>query len=377
MKRSCLKYSIIAVLLMVNITLVNVSGNVISSDSYYKHLETEEFESFKMPDDYWNSPAPENPEPGKEETIINAPGGGNCALIITEGIDIGFVTFIGSRIQAKETLSIKNFNIKCLTGPNKEQIETLVLNWIPNNIGDDSHLFVYFIGHGGIDDSDGIYKVALRRNYVANTTLLMKISWLAGLLNQIDNHYSISTVLIESCYSGNAISDLSAEKRIVMTSTSKTLPAYFLPWWMGEPGIEDSGAFFSRAFFDAFVEKNKNGKLEADENEDGKVSIGEAWMYADWEAVFAIPNDPDAQNPKIDDNGNKKGVGTTCERGDELPMYDEENRKDGLLALETYFDEQDTESEFKRENRVTDLKDIIQKIFKNIYSNKILNFFLF
>jgi hypothetical protein len=178
-----------------------------------------------------------------------------------------------------------------------------------------SKIFLFICGHG--NQASGCIKI---------TNSLIYDYELSDLIDTLN--YKTITVLIDSCYAGNFIDDISGKNRIIVCSTNKEKKAY---------SHTEYGLFFSTPFFKA---------LGAD------WSYGEAWEYADRTIVDSLDiNDPnvfalknmqkskdsssvyintnDDQIPLIDDNGDKQGHGTSDK--DTLPLSG-----DGNLALNTY-----------------------------------------
>jgi len=135
-----------------------------------------------------------------------------------------------------------------------------------------------------------------------------------------------------TCFSGGFIDDLSADNRIIITSSNETSYSY-------KDSDRDGFSEFSEAFIDALYGWNttvcppwedpdrikEENEVDADFDNNGHVSIWEAFQYA-------LAND-DAylqglETPWLDDNGNK------------LPTYkdgeDQLDSNDGNLAAKTY-----------------------------------------
>jgi len=93
----------------------------------------------------------------------------------------------------------------------------------------------------------------------------------------------VTVVFLEPCFSGGFIWDLSAPNRVICTAT-----------------VEEDvfwGNYFVRGFTSAFHGEDEEGNpVDADYNEDGNISMVEAFNYA---AV----SDPTSEIPQYDDNG--------------------------------------------------------------------------
>jgi hypothetical protein len=83
-------------------------------------------------------------------------------------------------------------------------------------------------------------------------------------------------ILIDSCRSGGFINDLTKDdtNRTIATSSAADRDAY--------PSLDLSGGCFTIGFLEAFIEiDSQTGQLKADENNDNKISVQEAFDYAE------------------------------------------------------------------------------------------------
>ncbi len=174
-------------------------------------------------------------------------------------------------------------------------IQWAITTWLDDRSTSKDKCFLYFVDHGS--NGGYFYFDGNQDGDLNDVEDRITATELDGWINQVT--YQVCTVVIDSCYSGDFIPSLSANKRIVITSSDGNNLAYF--------GI-DSFAF---PFFNALG----NGR-----------SMGKAWEEAD--AKISNGNHPE-QNPQIDDDGNGAGHGTTS--ANTLPLGG-----DGSLALDTY-----------------------------------------
>jgi hypothetical protein len=137
----------------------------------------------------------------------------------------------------------------------------------------------------------------------------------------------------ETCFGGGLIDDISGSKRIIMTATNETWSSYGDTDGFGQPGYGYSE--WSERFIDALYGQRTHyydGVIDdsiivnADQNNDGVISMWEAWKYAwDNDEMRLAGN----ETPWLDDNSNA------------LPTYkneaDQLDSTDGLFARETYF----------------------------------------
>jgi len=130
-------------------------------------------------------------------------------------------------------------------------------------------------------------------------------------------------LVVQCCFSGGLIDDLSGPNRIIMTSTNESWYSYYSDTKekMGDPGYgfsEWSEAFIDalhgeRAYYDVTTHEvvHTDIAVDADYNDDGYVSLWEAWHYA-WnhdEARYAVGHNtcpsgiPMDETPWFDDDG--------------------------------------------------------------------------
>jgi len=180
----------------------------------------------------------------------------------------------------------------------KNNIQEAITNWLASRSKSYGECFIYLINHGTDGgyfavDSNGDGDLSDSEDYIRDYEL---DSWIDQVV------YSTCTVVIEACFSGDFIDDLSEDNRIVITSSNGSQPSY---------GISGGEAIFSKAFFDTMGIG---------------LSYGHCWEAGDSAVAKSIHPE---QNPQIDDNGDGNGHGTTSV--DHLPVGG-----DGLTALSTY-----------------------------------------
>jgi len=199
---------------------------------------------------------------------------------------------------------------------NKSNAKFSITNWLSHNSDGNDNCFILLIDHGNFHFNTGGGLFWFYDNLSDKEEYLSSIE-LSDWLDKIN--YSVCTIFIDACFSGGFIKHISAENRIVITSTKLT------------KGVASSTLDFSSFFFD---------KLE--EN----ASYGKAWEYAEKNhlqiKIKDLPQEASLllkivakililrQSPQIDDNGDGRGSGNRFIT-DKLPI-----RKDGFLALQTY-----------------------------------------
>ena len=233
-------------------------------------------------------------------------GGSNCAVIVcgADNDESNIFAFIRDSEGAKDIFKNKGWNVNYLFQPCKDTLNNAIVNWIPSNIGREAQVLIYIV-------CNGIQEGFLLLNFQSLNNKNQRL-YPIDLKNMVDNikeHYSLCTIVLEASYSGIFIPSLSGEKRIIITSTDHDSRAYVHHY----DGLE---SLFSQTFFPE-ISKGK--------------SYGEAWELADdWveDLKFGWPND---QNPQIEDSGNGVSVGDN--RKNILPITDSEGEEDGLIAL--------------------------------------------
>jgi hypothetical protein len=105
--------------------------------------------------------------------------------------------------------------------------------------------------------------------------------------------YDKMIIILEPCFSGGNLADLRGHQRIIMSAASE----YEFSWG-GGPGNHD---IFSYYVTSALAGQSHDGTaVNADSNGDGKVSVLEAFEYAQ-------ANDTAAETPFYEDNGDGRG----------------------------------------------------------------------
>ncbi|MFB6317709.1 C13 family peptidase [Saccharicrinis sp. FJH54] len=155
--------------------------------------------------------------------------------------------------------------------------------------------------HGGLSDSDGDefdaygYDETMCR-YNSN---LLSDDTFAALIDNINAAQMI--FVLEPCFSGGFIRDLSGENRIIMSAANSFQFSY----------ARTGGAYdeFSYHFTSAVNGNDPDGNtIDADADNDGRVSMLEAFNYA-------ITNDTKSENPQYEDDGDGLSTSTPSAGG--------------------------------------------------------------
>lgn len=250
----------------------------------------------------------------------------------------------------------------------KAEARSAITDWLANHSDDDDVIFIYFSGHGGGYDADGraieggrIDTSGDEGNEVRESTILEvngvshpggfdangdgdiddwvgvdECLWIGNeqywddeIASDLSTLTCATLVLTvdagtddySGCFSGGIIDDASGPNRIIMTATHETTFAY---------GDMDGDRYseWSEVFIDALHGENThwdNGiinedpvqSVDADANDDGHVSLREAWDYA-WDHDDARL--AGLSTPWLDDDGN--GLPTYLNEADQLDPDD-------------------------------------------------------
>jgi hypothetical protein len=147
-------------------------------------------------------------------------------------------------------------------------------------------LFIYATNHGG---TSGLSLWGPMDPYVLTPTELNT------MLENI--FYRQMIIVMEQCKSGVFIDTLSQTRRVILTAASS---------WQNSYGCDTEGAWdeFVYHFMTAVAQVKINGDpglVDSDTNNDGRVSMYEAFMYAS-------AHDSRPENPWYDDDGDGDGL---------------------------------------------------------------------
>jgi len=154
-----------------------------------------------------------------------------------------------------------------------------VFNQLAEKMTPKDNLFIYTTNHGGPSGLCLYYNPTLTPGQ------------LATMLNNLD--YNTITVVMEQCFSGNFISQISGASRVILTACSASEYS-----WSCDEGPYDE---FVYHFMSAVNFQTPGGvAVNADTNGNGRISMVEAFNYAS-------DHDSAPESPYYDDNGDAVG----------------------------------------------------------------------
>jgi hypothetical protein len=244
-------------------------------------------------------------------------------------------------------------------GTTKENVRWTIREWLKIHSDEDDTVFIYFGCHGGGAYANGTLesgRIDLSgdegyEHYNGTWFGVDECLWLNWEEQYWDDElredlamlsYRTLIVMLQgcktvnaSCFTGGFIDDLSAPNRIIITSSNETSPSY--GDLDGDGFAEFSAVFFDALFgYDTWMSYNVlhiGQPVDADSNNDGRVSILEAWEYAynnDY-ARWAVRTQNGTLPDPEEENESRDGY-----IYDETPWFD--NGADGLPTFKAGYD---------------------------------------
>jgi len=219
------------------------------------------------------------------------------------------------------------------------------IEYIPSYLDENGKVFLFFVGHGLVTDPITKTFVGFLVNKYGD---YITPSELGDWIDEMESECNASSICIvmDTCYAGHFIDELSGDGRIIITSTDKNSDAY---------AMENDEGIFSKPFFDALDGSDcsygraweiaddyvDSGKLDKSElkaippisQEEGEKGLFQKIVdfLIDFIKMIFGGGRTVWQNPQIEDSGNGFPVGTS--RPNELPLKDKEGEEDGNFAL--------------------------------------------
>ena len=183
---------------------------------------------------------------------------------------------------AIRALGIKPENIKLLVDSDAEEAEILKTfrTWLPSRVKSTTDVYVFYSGHGlPMPDGKGLYLVPPRADREVIDDTAIPFSKLNAAIT-LAKPKSV-TIFLDSCYSGQARSGetLVANARPVqLKSDSRYFPENFTVITASQNDqISSSNPELQHGIFSYYLMKGMEG--DADENRDGKITLGEMQSY--------------------------------------------------------------------------------------------------
>jgi len=277
----------------------------------------------------------------KNKVITEVNAKGDCAVFITGGGQ-GTDLLAEAANTGADFFKTKGYNTKVVTYYDDIfpllSARDAIINWIPDNLADNSQIFIYIGAH-----SDVLSTLVI--GYIARIPQISLKLWIDNMESKCNP--SVVTIVIESCQSGRFISKLKGPDRIVITSTDTIHFAYYNPI--------DEFVYFSTPFFEGL----QMGK-----------SYGSAWEHADKnvDCMETRKNTSiELQDPKIDDYYNN-GVGSTVGSS-----FVDKIRPANRFALRVYPTHIQTSKSIKPHSNLLKISEkfpALQLLFENIFKLK-------
>ncbi len=184
---------------------------------------------------------------------------------------------------AIRSLGIKPENTKLLVDDGADEVDILAAfrNWLPMKIRKNkTDLVVFYSGHGlPSEDGKSLYFLPYNahRELIEETAINQ-----TKIIGAIQSAQPRSvTMFIDACYSGQARSGetlLASAKPVALKSSASAYPESFTVMTASQPDqISWSSPNLKHGIFSFYVMKGLEG--DADENKDGKITVGELQSY--------------------------------------------------------------------------------------------------
>jgi len=183
---------------------------------------------------------------------------------------------------AIRALGIKPENIKLLVDGDAEEAEILKTfrTWLPSRVKSTTEVFVFYSGHGlPMPDGKGLYLVPPRADREVIDDTAIPFSKLNAAIT-LTKPKSV-TIFLDSCYSGQARSGetlVASARPVQLKSDSRYFPDNFTVITASQNDqISSSNPELQHGIFSYYLMKGMEG--DADENRDGKITLGEMQSY--------------------------------------------------------------------------------------------------
>ncbi len=184
---------------------------------------------------------------------------------------------------ANKVLGVKQQNIKVLIDDEADNIEIYraFQNWLPIKVKKNkTDVYVFYSGHGlPSDDGNSLYLLphGADRDFISKTAINQSEIITALQATQPNS----VTMFIDSCYSGLARTGdalLASARPITLKANAQVFPSEFTVITASQDNqISSSSSELKHGIFSYYLMKGMEG--DADENKDGKITIGEMQAY--------------------------------------------------------------------------------------------------
>jgi hypothetical protein len=183
---------------------------------------------------------------------------------------------------AIRAFGVKPENIKLLVNQDAGEIEIYKAfkTWLPSRVRQTTDVFVFYSGHGYTTaDGKGLYWFPYQadRDLISKTAILVEelnIDILAAKPRSV-------TLFVDACYSGQARSGetlVASARPVVLKTETRLFPETFTVMSASQADqISSSSPDLKHGIFSYYLMKGMEGA--ADENKDGKITLGEMQAY--------------------------------------------------------------------------------------------------
>ena len=183
---------------------------------------------------------------------------------------------------AIRALGIKPENIKLLIDSDADQAEIYraFKTWLPSQVHSNTDVFVYYSGHGlPTADGQGIYVLPQRadKDFIDKTAITQQE---INAAIQATKPRSV-VVFLDACYSGQSRSGdtlVTGSRPVSLKVGNKLFPDNFSVFTASQADqISSSSPDLKHGIFSYFLMRGMEG--DADSNRDGKITLGEIYIY--------------------------------------------------------------------------------------------------
>ena len=172
--------------------------------------------------------------------------------------------------------------------PNYESYIENIFNLLGSIMTEDDFLFVWWMGHGDRVWFSGAWHLSL---FIENTGNWIWDFELASYINQIQN-YQIRTFSFMTCFSGGILDDLEGPNSIVLTAAAFCPDCFAASDWLCDNWHAEFN-YYEACAFHWETPCSLCGGVDADYNQNTRISFEEAYLYSDSHMMYSDPQKSD------------------------------------------------------------------------------------